>query len=78
MALIVGLLRPHGFTSRLANNPEPEPIRDNKSGAYNMLGLDSLLIDPATKLVAENTHSHVLFEWKIPWKKRLSISNSAS
>lgn len=38
-ALIVGLLRSHGFTSRLANEPEPEPIRDDKSGAYNMLGL---------------------------------------
>ncbi|CAG7968061.1 unnamed protein product [Penicillium nalgiovense] len=50
-ARIVGLLRSHGFTSRLANKPEPEPIRDNKSEAYKMLGLDGLLISPATKLV---------------------------
>lgn len=51
VALVVGLLRSHGFTSRLANKPEPEPIRDDESGAYNILGLDSLLINPATKLV---------------------------
>lgn len=50
-ARIVGLLRSHGFTSRLANQPEPEPIRDDESGAYEMLGLDGLLIAPATKLV---------------------------
>lgn len=30
--------------------PEPEPIRDDKSGAYEMLGLDGLLINRATKL----------------------------
>ncbi|KAK4865246.1 hypothetical protein LT330_001869 [Penicillium expansum] len=50
-AMIVGLLLSHGFTSRLANMPKPEPIRDDESGAYEMLGLDSLLIAPATKLV---------------------------
>ncbi|KAJ5609629.1 hypothetical protein N7528_010196 [Penicillium herquei] len=50
-ARIVGLLRSRGFTSRLGNNKEPEPIRDDKSGAYNMLGLDGLLLTPATKLV---------------------------
>ncbi|KAJ6169205.1 hypothetical protein N7497_002048 [Penicillium chrysogenum] len=50
-ARIVGLLRSRGFTSRLANKPEPEPIRDDESGAYQMLGLDGLLINPATKLV---------------------------
>ncbi|KAJ6179632.1 hypothetical protein N7519_010093 [Penicillium mononematosum] len=50
-ARIVGLLRSRGFTSRLANKPEPEPIRDDESGAYEMLGLDGLLINPATKLV---------------------------
>lgn len=50
-AIIVGLLRSHGFTRRLANMPEPEPIRDDESGAYEMLGLDTLLIAPATKLV---------------------------
>jgi hypothetical protein len=50
-ARIIGLLRSHGFTSRLANKPAPEPIRDDESGAYEMLGLDGLLIAPATKLV---------------------------
>ncbi|KAJ6021967.1 hypothetical protein N7540_007471 [Penicillium herquei] len=50
-ARIVGLLRSHGFTSCLGNNTEPEPIRDDESGAYNMLGLDGLLLTPATKLV---------------------------
>ncbi|CAI7611966.1 unnamed protein product [Penicillium palitans] len=50
-AMIVGLLLSHGFTSRLANMPKPEPIRDDESGAYEMLGLDRLLIVPATKLV---------------------------
>ncbi|KAJ5229329.1 hypothetical protein N7489_010037 [Penicillium chrysogenum] len=50
-ARIVGLLRSRGFTSRLTNKPEPEPIRDDESGAYQMLGLDGLLINPATKLV---------------------------
>lgn len=50
-AIIVGLLLSHGFTSCLANMPEPEPIRDDESGAYEMLGLDTLLIGPDTKLV---------------------------
>ncbi|KAI0186564.1 hypothetical protein EV127DRAFT_394769 [Xylaria flabelliformis] len=50
-ARIVGLLLSEGFTSRLANMPHPEPIQDNESGAYNMLHLDSLLINPATKIV---------------------------
>lgn len=50
-AMIVGLLRSRGFTSRLANMPMAEPIRDDESGAYEMLGLDGLLINPATRLV---------------------------
>lgn len=50
-AMIVGILLSHGFTSRLANMQKPEPIRDDESGAYEMLGLDGLLIVPATKLV---------------------------
>ena len=50
-AMIVGLLLSHGFTSRLANMPKPEPIRDDKSGAHKMLGLDGLLIFPGTKIV---------------------------
>ncbi|KAJ5380871.1 uncharacterized protein N7496_003299 [Penicillium cataractarum] len=51
-AMVVDLLLSHGFTSRPANMPIPEPIRD-ESGAYEMLGLDCLLINPATRLVYE-------------------------
>ncbi|KAJ5178376.1 uncharacterized protein N7500_001075 [Penicillium coprophilum] len=48
-ARIMGLLLSRGFTSRLANMPEPVPIRDDESGAYNMRDLDGLLINPATR-----------------------------
>ncbi|KAJ5291517.1 hypothetical protein N7478_000768 [Penicillium angulare] len=48
-ARIAGLLLSRGFTSRLANMPEPVPIQDDESGAYNMRDLDGLLINPATK-----------------------------
>ncbi|KAK4152022.1 hypothetical protein C8A00DRAFT_16641 [Chaetomidium leptoderma] len=50
-AAIVGMLRSWGSTSRLANMPEPVPIKDDESGAYNLLQLDGLLITPATKIV---------------------------
>ncbi|KAK3983880.1 hypothetical protein QBC44DRAFT_346383 [Cladorrhinum sp. PSN332] len=40
-----------GFTSRLANMPEPVPIKDDKSGAYNIMILDGLLVNPATRIV---------------------------
>jgi hypothetical protein len=50
-ARIVGQLRSRGFTSRLANAPKPVPIRDDKSGAYNMMILDGLLLNPATSFV---------------------------
>ena len=46
---VIGLLLSRGFTSRLANMPWPEPIRDDESGPYNMLHLDGLLIAPATR-----------------------------
>lgn len=49
-ARIMGLLLSRGFTSRLANMPDPVPIRDDESGAYNMRDLDGLLINPATRL----------------------------
>lgn len=52
-AMVVGLLLSHGFTCRLANMPEPEPIRDDESGAYNILRLDGLLTVPATRFVDE-------------------------
>ena len=50
-ARIVGLLLSKGFTSRLANTPEPVPIQDNEDGAYNLLILDGLLVHPDTRIV---------------------------
>ena len=50
-ARVVGLLLSSGFTSRLANIPEPVPIPDDESGAYNMRDLDGLLINPVTRFV---------------------------
>ena len=50
-ARVVGLLLSSGFTSRLANMPEPVPIRDDETGAYNMLDLNGLLINPATRFI---------------------------
>lgn len=48
-ARVMGLLLSWGFTSRLANMPEPEPIRDDETGAYNMRYLDGLLVNPDTR-----------------------------
>ncbi|KXX83352.1 hypothetical protein MMYC01_200087 [Madurella mycetomatis] len=48
-ARVMGLLLSRGFTSRLANMPEPVPIRDDENGAYNIRDLDGLLINPATR-----------------------------
>ncbi|KAK2748363.1 hypothetical protein FQN57_001021 [Myotisia sp. PD_48] len=48
-ARIMGLLLSSGFTTRLKNMPEPTVIQDDESGAYNMLQLDGLLINPATR-----------------------------
>lgn len=48
-ARVLGVLLSSGFTSRLANMPEPVPIRDDESGAYNMRDLDGLLVNPDTK-----------------------------
>ncbi|KAH6621284.1 hypothetical protein B0J18DRAFT_432069 [Chaetomium sp. MPI-SDFR-AT-0129] len=49
MARVLGLLRSSGFTSRLANEPEPVPIRDDEQGRYSMLSLDGFLIDEKTR-----------------------------
>jgi hypothetical protein len=49
-ARVVGLLRSRGFTSRLANMPEPVPIKDDDSGRYSIMILDGLLLNPATRL----------------------------
>lgn len=49
LARITGLLLSSGFTSRLANEPDPVPITDDEHGRYNMLSLDGFLINPATR-----------------------------
>ncbi|KAG8156544.1 hypothetical protein KVR01_013648 [Diaporthe batatas] len=49
-ARFLGLLRSRGFTSRLANQPEPVPIKDDDSGRYNMMILDGLLLNPNTRI----------------------------
>ncbi|KIH87312.1 hypothetical protein SPBR_05089 [Sporothrix brasiliensis 5110] len=48
-ARVLGLLRSWAFTSRLANEPAPVPIRDDESGRYRMMILEGLLLDPATR-----------------------------
>ena len=49
LARILGLLRSSGFSSRLANMPDPVPILDDEANAYNMRDLDGLLINPSTR-----------------------------
>ncbi|KAI0870087.1 hypothetical protein GGS24DRAFT_493269 [Hypoxylon argillaceum] len=49
--MVMRLLLSAGFTSRLANMPEPKPIQDNESGAYSLLDLDRLLLNHATRVV---------------------------
>ncbi|QBZ53305.1 hypothetical protein PoMZ_08981, partial [Pyricularia oryzae] len=48
-ARTLGLLRVKGFTSRLKNMPEPVPIGRDENGLYNMLYLDGLLLNQATR-----------------------------
>lgn len=48
-ARIIGVLLSYSFISHLASIPELVPIRDNKSGAYNIRDLDRLLINLATR-----------------------------
>lgn len=51
-AMVVGLLLSHSFTSRLANMPAPEPIReDDEDWTRSILRLDGWLTDPATNIV---------------------------
>ncbi|KYK53954.1 hypothetical protein DCS_05903 [Drechmeria coniospora] len=49
LARALGVLLSSGFTSRLANEPEPVPISDDERGRYNMMSLDGFLIHPQTK-----------------------------
>jgi hypothetical protein len=44
-ARIAGVLLSRGFTSHLANIPEPVPIKDDESGAYNMRDLDGQAVE---------------------------------
>ncbi|ODA77322.1 hypothetical protein RJ55_06950 [Drechmeria coniospora] len=50
LARALGVLLSHGFTSRLANEPDPAPIGDNEYGRYNTMSLDAFLLLPPTKL----------------------------
>lgn len=43
-ARALGILLSHGFTSRLANEADPVPIKDDEYGRYNMMYLDGLLV----------------------------------
>lgn len=49
LARVLGLLLSSGFTSRLANEPEPVPIGDDEHGRYNMMSLDGFLVNQQTK-----------------------------
>lgn len=49
MARNMGLLRSHGFTSRLANQSPAIPIQDDDKGRYSMLSLDGSLINSTTR-----------------------------
>lgn len=48
-ARVLGLLRSWAFTSRLANEPTPVPIKDDESGRYRMMILEGLLLAPETR-----------------------------
>ncbi|KAK4222311.1 hypothetical protein QBC38DRAFT_504140 [Podospora fimiseda] len=47
----LGQLLSRGFTSRLANMPAPIPIKDDESGAYNLMILDGMLTDQVTRVL---------------------------
>ncbi|KAM3516438.1 hypothetical protein NHJ13051_009914 [Beauveria bassiana] len=49
-ARVLGFLLSHGFTSRLANEATPTPLKDDDYGRYHMMYLDGYLVDPATKM----------------------------
>lgn len=49
-ARILGLLLSHGFTSRLANEADPVPLKDDEHGRYQMMYLDGFLTRDDTKL----------------------------
>jgi hypothetical protein len=45
-----GILLTDGFTSRLANEPEPVPLKDDEHGRYHLMALDGYLIHRDSKL----------------------------
>ncbi|KAJ3497682.1 hypothetical protein NLG97_g1718 [Lecanicillium saksenae] len=47
---VLGFLLSHGFTSRLANEATPTPLKDDEHGRYHMMLLDGYLINAATKM----------------------------
>jgi hypothetical protein len=48
-ARIMGLLLSSGFTNWLVNKPEPTTIYNNETRQYNMLSLDSFLVNLSTR-----------------------------
>lgn len=53
-AQMLGLLLSRGFTSRLANEKEPAPLKDDEHGRYQMMYLDGHLIKPHTTFDGED------------------------
>ncbi|KAK2596662.1 hypothetical protein QQS21_006237 [Conoideocrella luteorostrata] len=49
-ARMLGHFLSHGFTSRLANEAEPVPLKDDDHGQYHMMYLDGYWINPTTKV----------------------------
>ncbi|EGX91068.1 Aminoglycoside phosphotransferase [Cordyceps militaris CM01] len=49
-ARVLGLLLSHGFTSRLANEAAPAPLKDDDHGRYHTMYLDGYLVNPSTKM----------------------------
>ncbi|CAK7228428.1 hypothetical protein SCUCBS95973_006879 [Sporothrix curviconia] len=64
-ARVLGLLRSWAFTSRLANEPAPVPVRDDESGRYRMMILEGLLLSPATRF--EGLEEWIRAEGKEGW-----------
>ncbi|KAK3291879.1 uncharacterized protein B0H64DRAFT_242228 [Chaetomium fimeti] len=61
-ARVLGLLRSCGFTSQLANMPDRMPIRDDDGGRSNIMILDGLLVNPATRF--EELNEWLDKEWR--------------
>lgn len=44
------MLLSHGFTSRLANESEPVPLKDDEHGRYHLMYLDGFVIQEEARL----------------------------